>query len=804
MILSTAAMALLSHWRCRPLQLATLLLGLSLATALWSGVQAINAEARASYARAASILDQNELTQILPRNGQSISKSIYPRLRRAGWDVSPVIEGDRRFGNVRVRIIGIDPLTMPAGTDGIKVGKTGDLAAFLSEPGVMLVSQATANKLEGHTEIRLEISPDMPDGAGFVDIGVADRILQRRGELTRFILAPEQRTDLPSLDKLAPEIMIKPPGDRPDVSRLTDSFHLNLTAFGFLAFAVGLFIVYATIGLAFEQRRATFRTLRALGLSLSSLTLLLMAELLLLAFLAGLLGVAIGYFVASLLLPGVAATLQGLYGTSVPGTLTLRPEWWATGLAIAVAGTIVSSAQSLWRVRRMSLLTAAQPRAWARAAAVGMRLQSLSGLLLLITSIALAMFAQGLAAGFAVLGCLLLGAALLLPAVLSAGLWLLQRRSSGALTTWFWADTRQQLPGLSLALMALLLALSANVGVGTMVSSFRLTFVGWLDQRLAAELYVTARDEEEASRLRAWLPSHSLSVLPIWSVDGEVLGDNLQIFGAAASDPTYRDNWPLLAGTADVWDRVALGQGALVNEQLWRRKGLIIGDGLALPGGWEIPVVGVYSDYGNPKGQVIVGIDALTDHFPDVPRLRYGIRVAPADAPALREQLTLKFGLPVDNVIDQATLKRQSRAVFDQTFAVTAALNVFTLGVAGFAMFSSLLTLSGIRLPQLAPVWAMGVRRRDLALLDVLRTLALWLATFVAAVPVGLALAWVLLSIVNVEAFGWRLPMQIFPADWLILGLVALIAALVSVVIPLRSLATIGPAELLRVFANER
>ncbi|WP_426128927.1 FtsX-like permease family protein [Pararhizobium sp. PWRC1-1] len=804
MILSTAAMALLSHWRCRPLQLATLLLGLSLATALWSGVQAINAEARASYARAASILDQNELTQLLPRNGQSISKGTYPRLRRAGWDVSPVIEGDRRFGNVRVRIIGIDPLTMPAGTGGIKVGKTGDLAAFLSEPGVMMVSQATANKLKGHTEIRLEISPDMPDGAGFVDIGVADRILQRRGELTRFIVAPEQRTDLPSLDKLAPEIMIKPPGDRPDVSRLTDSFHLNLTAFGFLAFAVGLFIVYATIGLAFEQRRATFRTLRALGLSLSTLTLLLMAELLLLAFLAGLLGVAIGYFVASLLLPGVAATLQGLYGTSVPGTLTLRPEWWATGLAIAVAGTIVSSAQSLWRVRRMPLLTAAQPRAWARATAVGMRLQSLSGLLLLIASIALAMFAQGLAAGFAVLGCLLLGAALLLPAVLSAGLWLLQRRSSGALTTWFWADTRQQLPGLSLALMALLLALSANVGVGTMVSSFRLTFIGWLDQRLAAELYVTARDEEEASRLRAWLPSHSLSVLPIWSVDGEVLGDNLQIFGAAASDPTYRDNWPLLAGTADVWDRVALGQGALVNEQLWRRKGLIIGDGLALPGGWVIPVVGVYSDYGNPKGQVIVGIDALTDHFPDVPRLRYGIRVAPADAPALREQLTLKFGLPVDNVIDQATLKRQSRAVFDQTFAVTAALNVFTLGVAGFAMFSSLLTLSGIRLPQLAPVWAMGVRRRDLALLDVLRTLALWLATFVAAVPVGLALAWVLLSIVNVEAFGWRLPMQIFPADWLILGLVALVAALVSVVIPLRSLATIGPAELLRVFANER
>jgi putative ABC transport system permease protein len=178
--------------------------------------------------------------------------------------------------------------------------------------------------------------------------------------------------------------------------------------------------------------------------------------------------------------------------------------------------------------------------------------------------------------------------------------------------------------------------------------------------------------------------------------------------------------------------------------------------------------------------------------------------VRPPDAPALKERLTSDFGLPAENVIDQASLKAQSRAVFDQTFAVTGALNIFTLGVAGFAMFSSLLTLSGIRLPQLAPVWAMGIRRRDLALLEVARTLALWLATFVAAIPVGLILAWVLLSIVNVEAFGWRLPMRIFPVDWLVLGLVALIAAIVSVFIPLQRLATIGPSDLLRVFANER
>ena len=37
---------LLSHWRRHPMQLATLLIGLISATALWSGVQALNAQAR--------------------------------------------------------------------------------------------------------------------------------------------------------------------------------------------------------------------------------------------------------------------------------------------------------------------------------------------------------------------------------------------------------------------------------------------------------------------------------------------------------------------------------------------------------------------------------------------------------------------------------------------------------------------------------------------------------------------------------------------------------------------------------------
>ncbi len=215
----------------------------------------------------------------------------------------------------------------------------------------------------------------------------------------------------------------------------------------------------------------------------------------------------------------------------------------------------------------------------------------------------------------------------------------------------------------------------------------------------------------------------------------------------------------------------------LINEQLARRENLSPGDLLDLPGDWRATIAGIYSDYGNPVGQVLVGIDALTARFPDIEKRRFGVRIAPDNAPALARALRDDFGLPAGNMVDQASIKAFSLQIFERTFTVSAALNVLTLSVAGFAILTSLLTLASMRQPQLAPVWALGMTRRQLAALELLRAVLLAALTILAAIPVGLLLAWVLLAVINVEAFGWRLPMFLFPADWLKLGVLSLLAA---------------------------
>jgi putative ABC transport system permease protein len=336
-----------------------------------------------------------------------------------------------------------------------------------------------------------------------------------------------------------------------------------------------------------------------------------------------------------------------------------------------------------------------------------------------------------------------------------------------------------------------------------MVESFRLTFTGWLDQRLASELYVTARNDEEAAAVRNWLTPRSDAVLPIWNVEGHVEGQPVLIYGIA-DNAIYREKWPLLDRKPSVWSDLFAERALLVNEQLFRRAKLRIGDHVSLPGGVALPIGGVFSDYGNPKGQIILSNDLLVHLYPNVGKLRYAVRTEPANAEALATALQKQFDLPPQNVIDQASLKSLSLQIFDRTFAVTAALNILTLGVAGLAMLTSFLTLSEIRLPQLAPVWAVGLSRKHLAWLELIRSLSLALLTMFFALPVGLMLAWVLLTIVNVEAFGWQLPLYLFPYDWMRLAALSFLAAALAAWLPVRRLMNIEPSQLLKVFAHER
>ena len=813
---------LLSHWRRHPMQLATLLIGLISATALWSGVQALNQQARIAYDRAAATFGGSRTAMLVGRDSATFPQRLFVDLRRAGWPVSPMLEGRVQIDGRSFRLLGVEPVTLPSEVGTAPVVSRGSLQAFVTPPGEMLVAPETLRDLglkEGERPQAsgvilppLRVQAELAPGALVVDIGIAQDILKLPGHVSRLLVGKSKGKSMApdaTLQSVAGErLRLVEPSAESDLERLTDSFHLNLTAFGLLSFFVGLFIVNSAIGLAFEQRLPMLRTLRACGVSARMINTVLVIELLSLALVAGLIGLVCGYFIAASLLPDVAASLRGLYGAQIPGQLSLKPVWWLAGVAISILGALAAAAASLIKAIRMPVLATAQPQAWQQAQRRWLMFQSAAAVAVFAVAAALIRFGDSLIAGFAVLAALMLGAALILPMVLQIALAIGQRSARAPVGIWFWADSRQQLSGLSLALMALLLALAVNVGVGTMVDSFSRTFLVWLDGRLAADVYVSAASDAQAKEIKAWLRDRPEveAILPGGRADTQFGGAPIEVLGLP-DHSTYRDNWPLLESTANAWVRLRPGDTCLVSEQLARRMKLGLGDHIDVPapgGNWPLEIVGIYADYGNPKGQIAVNFAALTRRFPQTPQTRLGLRVAPDRIAPLITALQEKFALDDRSVADQATMKRESKRIFNRTFSVTAALNAFTLGVAGIALLTSLLTLANSRLPQLAPLWAIGLTRRRLAALELLKTMAVALITALFALPLGLLVAWCLLAIVNVKAFGWRLPFHVFPLQLIELLAVAMAAALCAAALPVARLARMQPASLIRIFVNER
>src|SRR3954469_25530860 len=346
---------LLSHWRRHPMQLATLVIGLISATALWSGVQALNQQARNSYDRAAATFGGARTAMLVGRDAASFPQQLFVDLRRAGWPVSPVLEGRIQIGGRSFRLLGIEPVTRPTEVGNAPTIGRANLQAFMTPPGEMLVSPETLSDLKltegaapssngGPALPPLRVQPQLVPGVLVVDIGIAQKLLKMPDQLSRLLIG-KTKGKRAALEAIAGDrLRLVGPGAESDLERLTDSFHLNLTAFGLLSFFVGLFIVNSAVGLAFEQRLPMLRTLRACGVSARLLNTVLVIELVSLALVAGLAGLVCGYFIAGALLPDVAASLRGLYGAQIPGHLTLKPQWWIAGVAISILGALAAAA----------------------------------------------------------------------------------------------------------------------------------------------------------------------------------------------------------------------------------------------------------------------------------------------------------------------------------------------------------------------------------------------------------------------------------------------------------------------------
>ncbi len=135
-------------------------------------------------------------------------------------------------------------------------------------------------------------------------------------------------------------------------------------------------------------------------------------------------------------------------------------------------------------------------------------------------------------------------------------------------------------------------------------------------------------------------------------------------------------------------------------------------------------------------------------------------------------------------VRSSAGIEQVSLQIFDRTFRITEVLRLLAGIVAFLGVLSALLAIELERSRELGVLRALGFTPRDLVSSLLTQTCLLGLAAGVVAMPLGAALAALLVHVINRRAFGWTMDLSLTPGP-LIAGLaLAVGAALLAGVYP--------------------
>lgn len=818
---------LLSHYRRHPVQAIFLLTGIIVANVLLAGTLLINAQARASYAQGEQYLSASPVGQIRQKdNNRSIDERDYVSLRRQGFDMlAPLLRQVVQTANGEaIELLGIDVFTMPRPARTLTFNDNGgavdgSLTGFAFPPYQLWAAPARIEQLSSENNSRImlasgEALPPLVAVANqqlghrmLIDIRALQSLSGNHDGLSSMLVFPASEARMTELFNALPGYLEYVGNDEaPDPAELTQSFHLNLAAMGLLAFVVGIFLIYNALTFSYTDRRDLIRKLRLAGVMKIELARALMLELAVFLAMGTLIGTWLGAQMAAWLLPGVGRTLAQLYGVYItyPDGLVPSGIWLPFLMTVAAAGLCL-----LFPLRQTlnAPMLERKQAGWQQHAVVRRdRLMGLTGLLLLSAALVTGFFTTHLLLALAGMASLLLGSALLLPLVLRFLIGVFEKLvpAKNARFSWLLADSRWLLGPASVALMAMTLALVANSGLNTMISSFRQATDDWLGQRLVADLYL--RGEDRGSELEDWLTQAmpELTVTERYRTTITRAGPSkapvaVEVVSLQQGE-RFRDSVELMRGDADASAKFHRGEGLYISERAWRIDGWQTGASLALCRDHaDVPILGVYRDYGNPKSQWMVNRQLFRNCWPDLSASGLAI-YGPQDYDWERVRLAImeRFDLEDEEIIDQTGLRQVGLAVFDRTFVVTRALNALTLLVAAIGIFCAISAIHHHRVAQQALLASLGLSRRERGSLLLAQWGMLGLLCMVLVWPLGTLLAGYLGMVVTAAAFGWSFPLQLEWQHYLVLAALSAASLMLAVLLPSLRLLFTSPASLLR------
>ncbi|QIZ76599.1 FtsX-like permease family protein [Ferrimonas lipolytica] len=756
---------LLGEWRQHALLYLWLVVGLVLAAGLLSGVEVLNRAAKSSFSQAEGSGDQQPSYRLYSLNpGYQIPHSFWLKLRLKGIEAQPVLIGRIKLADLTW--LPLRGLSLPT-VDGRPHWQT-------------LVSPQTASRLgwsndtvaSDHTGQMLPRS-QVVAGLGswlWMDLAPAARLLGSEDKVSFLDIASLTSTQHQWLTaQLDDDWRLALQSDKAQQQQpLLSAFSMNLTALAVLSFLVGLLLAYHALSSLVRHRQYRYQVLTQLGVAPKQLATATAVELMLLSLVTGVGGSVVGVTIAQWLSPGVELTLTALYQADSVFEIHWR---WQYGLYCC-----------LLMVLTLSLLLAAKLAPWHKLQSFGRWL-----LLPLVTAVIwLTLYAATQAQALILSGLTLLLAMAAIPLLLAKSIGLLANYTSRLPVNlnWALADLKQSRVSLTMALVAISLALATAIATRILTGSFAIALDQHLSQRLFAVAYIRAPTEQ----LEMWLPKLEqldgiTDVKSLSQREGEVVGRATNI-KVVSSKQVPVDTFHFKQADEHWWLAAANG-ACLINEPMALQQGLTVGQQIEVSSGhaqFSCNVAGIYYDYGNPNWEITVERSFAITEMRSLPLLGLGLKTESMSySDSLAQQLESDLGIPAAAVFWQQDVLATAQSLFKRTFAITDALAWLTLGVALISWLASLMAQRKLWSPTndllstlgMTPAQLFGARIGQLGLL---LSLAL---TFSAAL--GVLLGWQLLARVNPLSFGWSMPIYPMAGQWWVwIGIVMALSLLLA------------------------
>ena len=665
------------------------------------------------------------------------------------------------------------------------------------------------------------------ESAIVMDIAAAQFALDRPGRVDRILVRIPQSspgTDIAldewqrRIQQVLPEgVQVRLAGASTNENRkVLAAFRWNLRLLSYIALVVGAFLIYNTISVSVVRRRSEIGIVRAIGASRRQILAAFLGEAALIGMSGALLGIPIGRLMATAAVKLMGGTVNALYVTSRPGTITFT--LWSAALALIVgAGVTWLSAWSPAREAAGVVPVEAMARGRRE---FEVRAAKISGLwFTLILAVASAAASRVPPIGgkpvFGYVATLLaVGAAVFaIPAFVDIAM----RVGSNFLQEFLGVESllaSRSLVGslrrTSVLVAALCTAVAMMTAVGIMVGSFRQTVVAWMDSELPADLYIRpagnpATDQHPAisaaladaigrlpgvqtvQRLRAYEISYQDLPATLGSLD-------------VANTPIDRTT-DFLSGrpTDSVLNDLRGKNAVIVSEPFAYKHHVKAGDSLELALGRSFAtfrIADVYYDYASERGMILMDRNIMLKYLPDPAPSNLAVFVKPgASVPAVRKEIENAAANYRILIFANGDLRSQAVQIFDRTFAITYALEAVAILVAVMGVAGALLALVIDRRRELGLFRYLGASSLQLRKLILSEAGLLGLLANVSGVILGFFLSLILIFVINKQSFGWTIRLHWPVAVLLGATSVVFLATLVAGYYPARIAIRLNPIE---------